>query len=156
MILYKHHAVPGTQTKAFAGHRVWSFLPNFYRVDRFARCFPCSAQGIQCVNDFITLKPKFYWKWQNKEQTERYKEFVLNIKITDNSYDITKSKFNGSLPKPYPCPRPESCRGGLDSSCATEYGYVFSYHQFHLFSFATFGIKDGYVNYVPKPCTKRL
>lgn len=50
-----------------------------------------------------------------------YEAFAKNLIIENDSYPRNTSSFNGSLPKPYQCPRAKSCEGGLESKCATGY-----------------------------------
>lgn len=50
-----------------------------------------------------------------------YKDFADNLKIENNSYSRNTSSYNGTLPRPYQCPRVESCEGGLESNCAKGY-----------------------------------
>ena len=117
----------GTRTNVHAGYRACSCLPNFYRTDRFGKCFSCQTQGTHCEDDFLSLKKGFFWQWKESKEKDDYESFIENIKIKDDSYNRSTTLFNGSIPKPHVCPRPSSCLGGLDSKCSLGYVYTFQY-----------------------------
>ena len=52
---------------------------------------------------------------------EFYTSFVHNIHNTKAEYNKTFSIFEGQLPKPLKCPYPDSCKGGINSTCNTGY-----------------------------------
>ena len=86
---------------------------------RFGPCESCPSQGLDCLNESISLKKGYYWQWSSEEKRLAYKAFAKNLQIESDSYWRNTSSYNGSLPKPYQCPRPKSCEGGLESRCAT-------------------------------------
>lgn len=88
---------------------------------RFGACESCPSQGLDCVNDSVSLKKGYYWQWESEQNRLAYKAFANNLKIENDSYWRNTSSYNGTLPKPYLCPRAKSCEGGLESKCATGY-----------------------------------
>ncbi|KAL9978289.1 hypothetical protein ACROYT_G015788 [Oculina patagonica] len=111
----------GTDTDSFAGFRACKCLIGFYRTHLFESCQPCQQNGLQCVNDYATLKPGFWWKWYNETVKNLYHNFTQNLRSSNPSFDSQVVEFSFNIPKPYECPRNESCLGGLDSSCADGY-----------------------------------
>lgn len=123
----------GTNTTSFAGYRACRCLTNFYRVHRFEGCKPCDQDGLNCENDYATLKTGYWWKWENETYKHIYERFTnslvgityspvksINSSIINHSF----IEFPHTLPLPHKCPREESCIGGLDSFCATGYTKV--------------------------------
>ena len=76
---------------------------------------------MNCENDTAILAPNYFWKWNSSEKMESYRSFVQNIHITTAEYNKTFSTFEGLLPKPLKCPYPDSCKGGINSTCNTGY-----------------------------------
>ena len=76
---------------------------------------------MNCENDTAILAPNYFWKWNSSEKMESYRSFVQNIQITTAEYNKTFSTFEGLLPKPLKCPYPDSCKGGINSTCNTGY-----------------------------------
>ena len=76
---------------------------------------------MNCENDTAILAPNYFWKWNSSEKMESYTSFVQNIQITTAEYNKTFSTFEGLLPKPLKCPYPDSCKGGINSTCSTGY-----------------------------------
>ena len=128
----------GTRTDEFAGYRACNCLNNFFRVDRFGPCTACPSYGIVCENDSAILAPNYFWKWNSTERKEYYTKFVINIHTQDVSYDKAFSTFEGPLPKPAKCPYPNSCKGGINSTCNTGYQGILcatcSSHYYHRFN----------------------
>ncbi|XP_066020928.1 putative leucine-rich repeat-containing protein DDB_G0281931 [Pocillopora verrucosa] len=111
----------GTNTNEIAGYRACRCLHKFYRLDRFGPCKSCPYHGMNCENDTAILAPNYFWKWNSSEKMESYRSFVQNIQITTAEYNKTFSTFEGLLPKPLKCPYPDSCKGGINSTCSTGY-----------------------------------
>ena len=88
---------------------------------RFGPCESCPSQGLDCLNESVSLKKGYYWQWESDQKRLAYKAFANNLKIENDSYWRNTSSYNGTLPKPYQCPRAKSCEGGLESKCATGY-----------------------------------
>ena len=86
----------------------------------FKGCQRCDKEGLKCENDYITLKPGYWWKWSN-DSVNLYKNYTLNLLSSNPSFDSNRVQYNYSLPMPHECPRKESCLGGLNSKC--EQGY---------------------------------
>ena len=76
---------------------------------------------MNCENDTAILAPNYFWKWNSSEKMESYTSFVQNIHITTAEYNKTFSTFEGLLPKPMKCLYPDSCKGGINSTCSTGY-----------------------------------
>ena len=76
---------------------------------------------MNCENDTAILAPNYFWKWNSSEKMESYRSFVQNIHITTAEYSKTFSTFEGLLLKPLKCPYPDSCKGGINSTCSTGY-----------------------------------
>ena len=87
----------------------------------FEGCQPCNKEGLKCENDYITLKPGYWWKWYNDSVKGLYKNYTLNLLSLNPSFDSNRVKYPFPLPMPHECPRKESCLGGLNSKC--EQGY---------------------------------
>ena len=96
----------------------------------FGECKPCAGDGLDCADDFATLKSGFWWNWKNKTHKHLYKQFtsnVLNVTAVVNAHvngslpNRSLNKYPHALPKPHRCPRQESCTGGIDSNCSTGY-----------------------------------
>ena len=104
----------------FAGFRACFCLLGHYRLERYGACVVC-PRGYDCVNGTVTLSRGFYWRWSHYHTKQMYAEFKDNLKITDNSFNLTLTKFSTFLPTPYACPVAESCLGGMDSTCSQGY-----------------------------------
>ncbi|XP_022777721.1 uncharacterized protein LOC111319163 [Stylophora pistillata] len=111
----------GTQTNQTAGYRACRCLHNFYRLDRFGPCMLCPDHGMNCRNDTAILATGYFWKWNNTDIMAKYSDFVTNTHIATAEYDKNLSIFEGMLPKPLKCPYPDSCKGGINSSCNAGY-----------------------------------
>lgn len=115
------HIITGTNTDLDSGYRACKCIDNFHRHDRFGPCLSCPSEGLDCVNESVSLKKGYYWQWDSDESILAYKAFADNLKIENDFYYRNTSSYNGTLPQPYQCPRVESCKGGLESQCATGY-----------------------------------
>ena len=111
----------GTDTDSFAGLRACNCLKGFYRTHMFKGCQSCEKDGLQCVNDYATLKPGFWWKWYNDIYKGYYRNFTLNLLSSNPSFYNDLVEYSFTMPMPHACPRRESCLGGMDSNC--EEGY---------------------------------
>ena len=88
---------------------------------RFGPCEKCPSTGLNCVDESVSLKQGYYWHWHSEINKRTYEAFAQNLKIESDSYWRNTSSYNGTLPKPYQCPRAKSCEGGLESKCAKGY-----------------------------------
>ena len=88
---------------------------------RFGPCEECPSTGLNCVDESVSLKQGYYWQWDSEINKRAYEAFAQNLKIESDSYWRNTSSYNGTLPKPYQCPRAKSCEGGLESKCAKGY-----------------------------------
>ncbi|KAL9978890.1 hypothetical protein ACROYT_G016473 [Oculina patagonica] len=111
----------GTETDFFAGHRACKCLKGFYRTHLFEKCHKCGTGGLECNNDSASLKPGYWWRWRNGTYKNRYRDFIKNLFEAQPSSDAYLVQYPYPIPKPYKCPREESCKGGLDSPCENGY-----------------------------------
>ena len=113
--------IVGTKTNLYSGHRACRCIEGFHRQKRFGPCVSCPPEGLHCVNESVSLKKGYYWQWNSDKGRLAYRAFANNLKIENDSYSRNTSAYERTLPKPYQCPRVESCQGGLESKCATGY-----------------------------------
>ena len=111
----------GTETDYFAGHRACKCLEGQYRTHMFKGCSKCGEGGLKCQDDYASLKPGHWWDWRNATQKDRYKDYVKNLLKSSPVLDAFHVEYPYPLPRPYRCPREESCRGGINSSCENGY-----------------------------------
>ena len=119
--------IVGTKTGAFAGFRACKCLDGFYRTHLFEGCKQCDQAGLKCVDDYAVLKSGYWWRWGNITHKLLYENFIRNL---DHITPVVRSnpsrndsliEYPHVLPKPYKCPRKESCTGGLESQCSDGY-----------------------------------
>ncbi|CAH3031156.1 unnamed protein product [Pocillopora meandrina] len=111
----------GTDTNSFAGFRACKCLQGFYRTHLFKGCKACQKEGFLCLDDYVTLKPGFWWRWYNDVYKGMYQNFTLNLRSSKPSIENNEVEYSFDLPLAYECPRKESCLGGLDSTCKQGY-----------------------------------
>ncbi|XP_071837771.1 uncharacterized protein [Apostichopus japonicus] len=113
----------GTNKNAFAGFRACFCLENYFRRDRFDECELCPQEGVQCKDDYMTIRQGYYWNWSYTDIAE-YKRFVENLLTFNESYEETATRFNGSLPKAHKCLKSGRCPNDVDQitgNCAKGY-----------------------------------
>ncbi|XP_078356152.1 uncharacterized protein LOC144640962 [Oculina patagonica] len=110
----------GTNLTVFAGFRACFCLLGHYRLDRYGACVVC-PRGYDCMNGTVTLSSGFYWRWSDNLTKQMYIEFRDNLKITDNSFNLSLIKSSTLLPTSYACPVADSCLGRMDSTCSQGY-----------------------------------
>ncbi|PIK53342.1 hypothetical protein BSL78_09759 [Apostichopus japonicus] len=113
----------GTNKNAFAGFRACFCLENYFRRDRFDECELCPQEGVQCKDDYMTIRQGYYWNWSYTDIAE-YKRFVENLLTFNESYEETATRFNGSLPKAHKCLKSGRCANDVDQitgNCAKGY-----------------------------------
>ena len=110
----------GTESDFFAGHRACKCLKEFHRTHLFKECHKC-GHGLECKDDYVSLKSGYWWKWRNETQKDRYKSFISNLLASSPALDTLSVQYPYPIPTPYRCPMEGSCRGGFDSPC--EIGY---------------------------------
>lgn len=86
----------------------------------FKECHKC-VEGLECVDDYASLKSGYWWKWRNNTYKDRYRDFIANLLRTLPALDDASVLYPYPMPTPYKCPIEESCKGGLDSPCVTGY-----------------------------------
>ena len=122
----------GTNTSTFAEFRACKCLDGFHRYHLFEKCIQCPKDGLECKNDYATLKEGYWWNWPEESPThkELYKNFTRilenasfspKLHMNYSSPDYVPIYYRHKLPLLYKCPRHESCLGGLDSTCADGY-----------------------------------
>ena len=91
-----------------------------YRTNMFKECYKC-GHGLICKDDYTTLKSGYWWKWRNKTHKRRYIDFINNLLAPVPALGEDDVQYPYPIPKQYRCPMEKSCKGGLDSNCATGY-----------------------------------
>jgi len=87
----------------------------------FDKCYKCGQGGLECKDDYASLKSGHWWEWRNETHKERYRFFIANMLSSSPALDVFSVRFPHPIPTPYKCPVEGSCKGGLDSPC--EIGY---------------------------------
>lgn len=87
----------------------------------FKECHKCGRGGLQCKEEYATLKSGYWWEWRNESLKHRYKEFIGNLIASVPALDSFSVQYPYLLPTPYKCPMEYSCKGGLDSLCGSGY-----------------------------------
>ena len=87
----------------------------------FEECHKCGQGGLECQDDYATLKAGYWWKWRNSSHTDTYRAFISNLLTSLPALDASSVEFPFPMPTPYKCLREESCKGGLDSLCDDGY-----------------------------------
>ncbi|XP_078370511.1 uncharacterized protein LOC144654286 [Oculina patagonica] len=111
----------GTETDFFAGYRACKCLKGFYRTHMFNKCHKCGQGGLECKDDYASLKNGYWWEWRNKTHIHRYRHFITNLLASVPESDAFHVHFPHPIPTPYKCPIEDSCEGGLESPCGTGY-----------------------------------
>ena len=103
----------------------------------FKECKKCEV-GLECKDDYATLKPGYWWSWRIESYKDHYRHFIKNLLTSTPALGKTDIQYPHPIPTPYRCPLEESCEGGLDSRCKIGYeGPLCSvcssryYKQFH-------------------------
>ena len=86
----------------------------------FEGCHKC-ADGLECKDDYASLKSGYWWRWRNETYIDRYRYFINNLLTSLPALGKDDVQYPFSIPKPYMCPIEESCKGGLDSPCSDGY-----------------------------------
>ncbi|XP_078370526.1 uncharacterized protein LOC144654300 [Oculina patagonica] len=110
----------GTETDFFAGLRACKCLIGFYRTHLFKKCHKC-GRGLECKDDYVSLKSGYWWKWRNETYRDRYRSFQANLLAPLPALDSFSVQYPFPMPTPYRCPIEGSCKGGLDSPCENGY-----------------------------------
>ena len=110
----------GTEADLFAGYRACQCLKGFYRTDMFKECKKC-GHGLECKDDYATLKSGYWWKWRNETHKRRYKKFIQNLLKPVPALGKDDVQYPHPIPIRYKCRMERSCKGGLDSECENGY-----------------------------------
>ena len=88
----------------------------------FNACESCEQRpGLKCENGTVSLKPGYWWKWENDTYKELYKSFSDFLQRNSSVGDQSIIEYRYPLPHEYRCPRPKSCLGGMNSTCFAGY-----------------------------------
>ena len=87
----------------------------------FDKCYKCGQGGLECKDDYASLKSGHWWEWRNETHKERYIYFIANMLSSSPALDAFSVNYTYPIPTPYKCPVDGSCKGGLDSPCTTGY-----------------------------------
>ena len=87
----------------------------------FDKCYKCGHGGLECKDDYASLKSGHWWEWRNETHKERYRFFIANMLSSSPALNPFSVKYPYPIPMPYKCTVEESCKGGLDSPCAIGY-----------------------------------
>ncbi len=86
--------------------------------------------GINCSEEYQRLYPGYWWTWNwgdgivAEENVHNYERFVKNIRVHNFSYHFQTCKYDGKLPKAFPCPLKSSCSNkGSDVEATCDVGY---------------------------------
>ena len=86
------------------------------------KCHKCDLHGgLECKDDYASLKPGYWWEWQSEIYKNRYRNFSHYLSTSLPASDTFSTKYPYPMPTPHKCPKQESCKGGLESPC--EVGY---------------------------------
>ena len=96
-------------------------MDGFYRTHMFKECHKCGKGGLQCTEEYATLKSGYWWKWRNETRKHHYKEFIKNLLSSSPALDASSVQYPHPIPTPYKCPVEQACKGGLDSPCSIGY-----------------------------------
>ena len=88
----------------------------------FGKCHKCGQDGLECQDDYASLKSGYWWQWRNNTSKERYKAFIANLLTSSPDLDASSVRYPYPIPGPYKCPIEHACNGGLDSTCGSGYG----------------------------------
>ena len=87
----------------------------------FDKCYKCGLGGLECKDDYASLKSGHWWEWRNETHKDLYRLFIANMLSSSPALDAFSVRFSHPIPTPYKCPVEGSCKGGLDSPCKTGY-----------------------------------
>ena len=86
----------------------------------FEKCYKCVG-GLQCKDDYASLKSGYWWKWSSETHKDRYVVFRKNLQESLPALGADDVRYPYPIPTAYRCPLEESCIGGLDSPCKPGY-----------------------------------
>ena len=87
----------------------------------FERCYKCGQGGLECQDDYASLKSGHWWEWRNATHKHLYKDFIKNLLADLPSLTPSDVQYPFPIPTPYQCQVEEACKGGLDSPCENGY-----------------------------------
>ncbi|KAJ8040820.1 hypothetical protein HOLleu_15223 [Holothuria leucospilota] len=113
----------GTVKSRPANFRACFCQENYYRRERFGGCHLCPHVGMNCSNDYATLKSGYYWNWSYTD-VNIYRKFILNLQTFNNSYDDDTVNFTEPFPMVYECAQTFKCvndNDNIEGNCAKGY-----------------------------------
>ncbi|KAJ8040833.1 hypothetical protein HOLleu_15246 [Holothuria leucospilota] len=113
----------GTIKSKHANFRACFCQENHYRRERFGACKLCPNVGMNCSNDYVTLKSGYYWNWSYTD-INIYKKFILNLQTFNGSYDNETVNFTEPFPMTIECSQSFKCindNGNIEGNCAIGY-----------------------------------
>ncbi|KAJ8049389.1 hypothetical protein HOLleu_02125 [Holothuria leucospilota] len=107
----------GTDFTRHAGNRACFCKINYARTHRFQGCSICLEEGVNCVDDFKSLHPGYYWNWSfpGANITE-YSSFVFHLKNDSVKYNEANQQYRYKIPQAHKCPIRLSCENQNSSS----------------------------------------
>ncbi|KAJ8040259.1 hypothetical protein HOLleu_14495 [Holothuria leucospilota] len=112
----------GTNKTEHASYRACFCLENYFRRDRFGKCYLCPQEGLKCSSDYVTIQPGYYWKWSGPH-LNLYERYVENLLTFSDTYDTSTSTFTETFPKVHKCPQPFKCTNNDTIKGDCEEGY---------------------------------
>ncbi|KAJ8023561.1 Reticulon-4 receptor-like 1 [Holothuria leucospilota] len=101
----------GTNFTLFAGHRACFCKMDYARIDRYKGCSLCYKPGVNCSNDYQSIRFGYYWNWSFQgANITAYTSFVSLIQNDSLDYNESNSRYVDKIPKVHRCPRRESCK----------------------------------------------
>ena len=95
-------------------------LEGYYRSHLFKKCYKCD-EGLECREEYVTLKPGYWWRWRNNTYKDRYKVFIANLLSSSPALGDGDVHYPYPIPTPHRCQEKASCEGGMDSTCKDGY-----------------------------------
>ncbi|KAJ8036437.1 hypothetical protein HOLleu_20408 [Holothuria leucospilota] len=114
----------GTNQSKHAGFRACFCKNSYARTDRYGPCTLCEDEGLDCLQEFKSLLPGYYWNWNfQKANVSNYKKFITNLRVGGMLIN-SHTSYTGNFPRIYKCPREKSCpnsNGDIEGQCSDGY-----------------------------------
>ena len=107
---------------------VTDFGGMFSPTDRFGPCSNCQGlPGVNCTQDPRRTQTGHWWRFETLQMQAEHTAFAENLELFyynyncnynyNYNYNRSLSSYTGNLPPIYPCPKKETCLGGINSAC---------------------------------------